>query len=136
MAARHVTVVFIVISLQVAFCVSDAGLCRVALGCGLYIVVFAVIMMLAFSCNGALCMSKLMLYPASRSWPTDRRLCLRSFDTCAFLACQFSVDRYSFAVLQERVVILFGVRTVSCVFLFVDVARGIVHYRVADAYDI
>jgi hypothetical protein len=38
--ARHVRFVFIVVSPQVAFCARGAGLCKVALGRGLYIVVF------------------------------------------------------------------------------------------------
>jgi hypothetical protein len=72
---------------------------------------FAVRTMLLFLCTVALCLLNFTSYPASQSWPTDSRLLFRSPKTCAFLACSFSIGRFSFAVLHYRIVLLFGMRT-------------------------
>jgi hypothetical protein len=85
---------------------------------------FAVRIILAFSCNVALCLSKLTLYPALHSWPTNRRLLWRSLKKCAFLDFVFSVGRCSFVVLQDGIISLFGMRTVSCGVLLLVVFQG------------
>jgi hypothetical protein len=78
---------------------------------------FAVKMISALLCTVSLCLLKFTSYPALHSWPTGSRLVLRSWNTCALLACSFRLGRFSLEVLHNCIVSLFGIHTVMGGFL-------------------